>query len=67
MQRPSDLVALSGGCFQNRILVEEVTAGVEAAGFECLSHRDVPSNDGGVALGQAAVAIARRTQPRSDD
>ena len=61
------VVALSGGCFQNRILVEEVTAGVEAAGFECLSHHDVPSNDGGVALGQAAIAMARRSQPRSDD
>lgn len=61
------VVALSGGCFQNRILMEEVTAGVVAAGFECLSHREVPSNDGGVALGQAAIAMARRMPPRSDD
>ncbi|HEX3881066.1 MAG TPA: carbamoyltransferase HypF [Stellaceae bacterium] len=54
-----DTVALSGGCFQNRLLFEGVAAGLGAAGFAVLDHAEVPSNDGGIALGQAAVAAAR--------
>jgi hydrogenase maturation protein HypF len=50
------VVALSGGCFQNRLLAEASAAGLERAGFEVLQHRRVPCNDGGLALGQAAVA-----------
>jgi hydrogenase maturation protein HypF len=52
-------VALSGGCFQNRILTERTARALEAAGHEVLVHRRVPPNDGGVSLGQAAVAAAR--------
>jgi hydrogenase maturation protein HypF len=52
-------VALSGGCFQNRILFEETSRCLRGAGFEVLTHARVPSNDGGVALGQAVVAAAR--------
>lgn len=52
-------VVLTGGCFQNRILLSEVTHGLEHRGFECLSHKRMPTNDGGVALGQAVVAAAR--------
>jgi len=52
-------VALSGGCFQNRRLTERSLALLEADGFQVLLHRRVPPNDGGVSLGQAAVAAAR--------
>jgi hydrogenase maturation protein HypF len=54
-----DIVALSGGCFQNRLLTERSRSLLEAAGFEVLIHRRVPPNDGGVSLGQAAVASFR--------
>jgi hydrogenase maturation protein HypF len=52
-------VALSGGVFQNVRLLEECVVGLTDAGFEVLSHRRVPTNDGGVSLGQVAVAGAR--------
>jgi hydrogenase maturation protein HypF len=54
-----DVAALSGGCFQNRRLAERAAALLEQAGFEVLIHRHVPPNDGGIALGQAAVAARR--------
>lgn len=49
-------VALSGGCFQNKRLTEHLKTALEHHGFEVLIHRLVPPNDGGIALGQAAVA-----------
>jgi hydrogenase maturation protein HypF len=52
-------VALSGGVFHNRLLLESATSGLEAAGLRVLLQRQVPANDGGLALGQAAVAAAR--------
>ncbi|MGH2749562.1 MAG: carbamoyltransferase HypF [Actinomycetota bacterium] len=51
-------VALSGGTFQNVLLLERVAGGLEAEGFEVLTHRRVPPNDGGMALGQAVIANA---------
>jgi len=57
---PNDVVAaLSGGCFQNRLLTEELARLLRSAGFSILLHAEVPPNDGGLALGQAAVAAAR--------
>ncbi|MFC7733811.1 carbamoyltransferase HypF [Actinomadura keratinilytica] len=52
-------VALSGGVFQNLVLLERVVSGLEEAGFAVLVHSRVPPNDGGISLGQAVVAAAR--------
>jgi len=52
-------VVLSGGCFQNALLTRRVLDGLSDDGFEVLTHRLVPPNDGGIALGQAVVAYAR--------
>ena len=52
-------VALSGGVFQNMLLLEEALALLKAGGFEVFIHRQVPTNDGGIALGQALLAMAR--------
>ena len=52
-------VALTGGCFQNRLLTERASQRLREAGFDVLLHRRVPPNDGGISLGQIAVAAAR--------
>ncbi|RII28743.1 MAG: carbamoyltransferase HypF [Geobacter sp.] len=49
-------VALSGGVFQNRLLSEEMVTLLRARGFDVCTHRLVPPNDGGLALGQAVIA-----------
>ena len=54
-------VALSGGVFQNRLLLEMVAAAL-APDFTVLLNRQVPPNDGGISFGQAAVALARQGQ-----
>jgi hydrogenase maturation protein HypF len=53
-------VALSGGVFQNRLLAQRSVARLEAGGFIVYTHRQVPCNDGGISLGQAAVTGARQ-------
>ncbi|GAA2804688.1 carbamoyltransferase HypF [Saccharopolyspora taberi] len=52
------VVALSGGVFQNVLLLQRLTPMLERRGFRTLLHSQVPANDGGISLGQAAVAGA---------
>ncbi len=49
-------VVLSGGTFQNRYLCENLERGLEKKGFKVFVHKKVPANDGGIALGQLAIA-----------
>ena len=51
-------VVLSGGVFQNRLLVERTAEALERSGLDVLTPRLLPPNDGGIAFGQAAVAAA---------
>ena len=53
------LVALSGGTFQNALLFTRLQQRLAARGFEVLTHKLTPPNDGCIALGQVAVAAAR--------
>jgi hydrogenase maturation protein HypF len=52
-------VVLSGGCFQNALLVELSRTRLAGAGFLGYTHQRVPPNDGGIALGQAVIASSR--------
>ena len=55
----TDVVVLSGGVFQSRMLLESVWGDLTAAGLRVLVPERLPVNDGGIAYGQAAVAAAR--------
>jgi hydrogenase maturation protein HypF len=54
-----DVAALSGGVFQNRLLLRLTRARLRAAGFEVLTHQQAPANDGGLSLGQAVIGLHR--------
>jgi hydrogenase maturation protein HypF len=49
-------VVLSGGVFQNRLLLRKTVKFLESSGFQVFTHRQVPCNDGGISLGQAVIA-----------
>jgi hydrogenase maturation protein HypF len=53
------VVALTGGCFQNKYLTERSVQRLQAEGFSACWHQRIPPNDGGIALGQAVVAGKR--------
>ncbi len=53
-------VALSGGCFQNKLLLRLCEEGLLGAGLKVLRHHLIAPNDGGIALGQAVVAASRQ-------
>ncbi len=53
------VVALSGGVFQNNLLLGMIRSGLEACGLRVLTHRRVPPNDGGISLGQVAIGRAQ--------
>jgi hydrogenase maturation protein HypF len=59
-------VALSGGVFQNLLLLHSVVGLLESDGFTVLTHSRVPCNDGGISLGQAVVAAARTSAPSAE-
>jgi hydrogenase maturation protein HypF len=59
-----DTAALSGGVFQNLLLLELVSSGLARRGLKVLSHGMVPPNDGGLALGQAALLLCRGSYPK---
>ncbi|KXF80603.1 hypothetical protein ATN88_08035 [Enterovibrio coralii] len=51
-------VVLSGGVFQNKMLLEQTVLTLKQQGIEVLIHRQIPANDGGLAFGQALIAAA---------
>lgn len=55
-------IVLSGGVFQNKFLLHLCIKGLNKQGFQVYSHQEIPPNDGGLAVGQAAVALASLSQ-----
>ena len=53
-----NVVALSGGVWQNSLLIKKTIPLLQKHSFETLLHQRVPPNDGGIALGQALIAAA---------
>jgi hydrogenase maturation protein HypF len=64
IQHNCNKVVLSGGTFQNKYLLEGTETMLTGYGFEVYSHHLVPTNDGGISLGQLAVAAKRRQMAR---
>jgi hydrogenase maturation protein HypF len=58
-RRPFDTVALSGGVFQNAILLQQVATRLAEENLRVLMHERVPANDAGLALGQALIGAAQ--------
>jgi hydrogenase maturation protein HypF len=60
----ADTVVLSGGSFQNRLLLEQVSGALQGAGLRVLIPEKLPASDGGLSLGQAVVAAAQCLAPK---
>jgi hydrogenase maturation protein HypF len=58
-----DTIALTGGVFQNALLTEVVEEGLRRKGFTVLVHSAIPPNDGGISIGQAAIAAFAAVSP----
>jgi hydrogenase maturation protein HypF len=52
-------VVLTGGCFQNALLVDLARERLASGGFTVVTHGEVPPNDGGLSLGQAVIAATQ--------
>lgn len=59
-------VVLSGGVFQNRLLLGFTVDNLEKNGFCVFTHSKVPTNDGGISLGQAAIALRKTMEMRTE-
>jgi len=57
-ERNINVAALSGGCFQNLFLLKNLKNVLTGKDFRVLHHTKVPTNDGGISLGQAAIAAS---------
>ena len=55
-------IALSGGCFQNKVLLEKTVLELKRLGLGVLIHQHVPANDGGLSLGQAMIAATNTSK-----
>jgi len=62
-----DEIALSGGVWQNLTLLRRTLPLLESEGFKVYIHREVPTNDGGLSLGQAVIAARRLSDQRLSD
>ncbi len=60
-----ETIALSGGVFQNKILLQQAVAQLESKKYKVLIHQQIPANDGGIALGQAMIALAQQLEKQA--
>jgi hydrogenase maturation protein HypF len=58
-----DTVVFSGGVFQNELLLEDIKQELEDSGLQLWTNAAVPANDGGISLGQAALAALHKSDP----
>lgn len=61
-RQPSKQILLTGGCFQNKLLLESAIKCLNKAGFEPFYHQQIPPNDGGLAAGQIAAILRNKSE-----